>query len=123
MCLHEFTQSMKRLVERELAGKRAPLGWVGIYWTPELLTCTICSFPFLLAQGALRNKQRKRFLHVTVRTVLRFCFNCYQHQPLVVIHGAKGKTVIISSQEGVTQGDPLSMICYGIGPFYSHAQK
>ena len=44
----------------------------------------------------------------------RFCFNCYQHHALLVNHGAIGKSVIIPSQEGVTQGDPLSMICYGI---------
>ena len=43
----------------------------------------------------------------------RFCFNCYQHHALLVTHGAIGKSVIISSQEGVTQGDPLSTICYG----------
>ena len=45
----------------------------------------------------------------------RFCFNCYQHHALLVNHEAKEESVIISSQEGVTQGDPLSMICYGIG--------
>ena len=44
----------------------------------------------------------------------RFCFNCYQHFALLVNHGAIGKPVIILNQ-GVTQGDPLSMICYGIG--------
>ena len=45
----------------------------------------------------------------------RFCFNCYHHHALWLDHGAIGKSAIISSQEGVTQGDPLSMICYGIG--------
>ena len=45
----------------------------------------------------------------------RFCFNCYQHHALLVNRGAIGKTVMIPSQEGVTQGDPLAMICFGIG--------
>ena len=38
-----------------------------------------------------------------------FCFNCYLHHALLVNHGAIGKTVIISNQEGVAQRDPLSM--------------
>ena len=37
------------------------------------------------------------------------------HHALLVNHGTIGKSLIISSQERVTQGDPLSMICYGIG--------
>ena len=46
----------------------------------------------------------------------RFCFNCsYQHTAILVNHGAIGKSVIISSQEGVTQRDPLSMRCHGVG--------
>ena len=46
----------------------------------------------------------------------RFSFNCYyQHIAILVKHGAIGKSVIVSSQEGVTQGDHIFMIFYGIG--------
>ena len=45
----------------------------------------------------------------------RFCFNFYQHHALLINHGAIGKAVMISSHEGITQGYPLSVICYRIG--------
>ena len=45
-----------------------------------------------------------------------FCFNgYYQHIAILVNPEAMGKSVIISSQEGVPQGDPLSMRCHGVG--------
>ena len=45
----------------------------------------------------------------------RFCFNCYRHHAILVIRGRSGNAAFIPSQEGVTQGDPLAMFCYGIG--------
>ena len=46
----------------------------------------------------------------------QFTFNCYRHwATLVVRHTADGSGHFLHSKEGVTQGDPLAMIAYGIG--------
>ncbi len=45
----------------------------------------------------------------------RFCFNCYKHHAILINRGDNGNSSILASREGVTQGDPLSMFCYGIG--------
>lgn len=45
----------------------------------------------------------------------RFAFNCYRHSAQLVLQQTSGIPRILQSQEGVTQGDPLSMILYGIG--------
>ena len=45
----------------------------------------------------------------------RFAFNCYRHHAQLVLRRRQGDSMILLSQEGVTQGDPLSMILYGIG--------
>ena len=45
-----------------------------------------------------------------------FTFNCYRHWAQLILRMHKGNEVsIIFSKEGVTQGDPLSMVVYGIG--------
>ena len=45
----------------------------------------------------------------------RFSFNCYRHAAqLVVVRGQGQPASILLSREGVTQGDPLSMILYGV---------
>ena len=44
----------------------------------------------------------------------RFTFNCYRHQIRLVCRQPGGEPEIILSQEGVTQGDPLAMVLYGI---------
>lgn len=41
----------------------------------------------------------------------RFAFNCYRRWSQLVVRGG----IWLSSMEGVTQGDPLSMVLYGIG--------
>eukprot|EP00957_Ditylum_brightwellii_P041688 3157293-Ditylum_brightwellii.AAC.1 len=41
-------------------------------------------------------------------------FNCYQHWAILVIKQPGKDTVLLYSREGVTQGDPTSMIGYGI---------
>jgi hypothetical protein len=43
----------------------------------------------------------------------RFSFNCYRHQAKLVMRREGRPAHIILSKEGVTQGDPLSMILYG----------
>jgi hypothetical protein len=45
----------------------------------------------------------------------RFSFNCYQHWATLVIRNKGGDTVFLLSREGVTQGDPLAMVGYGVG--------
>ena len=46
----------------------------------------------------------------------QFTFNCYRHwATLVVRYTGDGSGHFLHSKEGVTQGDPLAMIAYGIG--------
>jgi hypothetical protein len=44
----------------------------------------------------------------------RFSFNCYRHSAQLILRnkGQPGHTLL--SEEGVTQGDPLSMVLYGL---------
>jgi hypothetical protein len=44
----------------------------------------------------------------------RFTFKCYGHWSVLVVRFPQGHTLTIFSREGVTQGDPLSMVAYGI---------
>ena len=47
----------------------------------------------------------------------QFTFNCYCHwSTLVVREIGDGSGHFLHSKEGVTQGDPLAMIAYGICP-------
>ncbi|KAI2506100.1 hypothetical protein MHU86_8331 [Fragilaria crotonensis] len=43
----------------------------------------------------------------------RFSFNCYRHSAQLLLR-RRGDCEIILSREGVTQGDPLSMVLYGL---------
>ena len=44
----------------------------------------------------------------------RLVFNCYRHAAMLVLRRRTGPAETILSQEGVTQGDPLSMVVYGL---------
>ena len=44
----------------------------------------------------------------------RFVFNCHRHWSSLVLRNENGTTSFLHSKEGVTQGDPLSMIAYRI---------
>ena len=44
----------------------------------------------------------------------KFAFNCYRHAGQLILRRQGQDCEIILSREGVTQGDPLSMILYGI---------
>ncbi len=44
----------------------------------------------------------------------RFTFNCYKHWTTLVVRTGNGLALFIFSKEGVTQGDPLTMVAYGI---------
>ena len=43
-----------------------------------------------------------------------FAFNCYRHSSMLILRQKGGPCTMLLSHEGVTQGDPLSMILYGI---------
>ena len=46
----------------------------------------------------------------------QFTYNCYRHWPTLVVRNTEdGSGHFLHSKEGVTQGDPLAMITYGIG--------
>ena len=46
----------------------------------------------------------------------QFTFNCYRHWATLVVRELEdGSVHFLHSNEGVTQGDPLSMIAYSIG--------
>ena len=44
----------------------------------------------------------------------KFSFNCYRHLAQLLVRRDHGAASVISSSEGVTQGDPLLMILYGL---------
>ncbi|KAI2510018.1 hypothetical protein MHU86_4444 [Fragilaria crotonensis] len=44
----------------------------------------------------------------------RFSFNCYRHSAQLLLRRRGDDCAIILSREGVTQGDPLSMVLYGL---------
>ena len=46
----------------------------------------------------------------------QFTFNCYRHLATLVVRDiGDGSGHFLHSKKGVTQGDPLAMIAYGIG--------
>ena len=46
----------------------------------------------------------------------QFTFNCYCHWATLVVRNTEdGSGHFLHSKEGMTQGDPLAMIAYGIG--------
>ena len=44
----------------------------------------------------------------------RFSFNCYRHLAQLILRRNSGHCAVLLSREGITQGDPLSMILYGL---------
>ena len=46
----------------------------------------------------------------------RFALNCYKHWAQLLLRQPHGAPVILLSREGVTQGDPLYIVLYGIPP-------
>ena len=77
-------------------------------------------YEFLLvdARNAFNEMNRTTMLWVVCHewpSGARFVFNCYRHHTIMVIRRNNGTGVIIHSQDGVTQGDRLSMVVYGIG--------
>ena len=44
----------------------------------------------------------------------RLVFNCYRHSAILILRRRNGDAIVLLSREGVTQGDPLSMVVYGL---------
>ena len=45
----------------------------------------------------------------------RFAVNCYHHWSTLMVRAGDGMGHFLFSKEGVTQGDPLVMVAYGLG--------
>ena len=45
----------------------------------------------------------------------QFAFNCYRHWATLVIRLVDGTGHFLYSNEGLTQGDPLVVVAYGLG--------
>jgi hypothetical protein len=85
--------------------------WNGIADEPD------CGFLQLDAQNAFNELDRSVMLWIARHewpTAFHFVFNCYQHHALLVVHSSSGKRFFLYSKVGVTQGDPLSMVLYGL---------
>ncbi|KAL7461856.1 hypothetical protein ACHAXS_002258, partial [Conticribra weissflogii] len=69
------------------------------------------------ASNGFNEISRLRCLH-TIRhlwpSASRFAFNCYRHSIQVCIREHNSPATIIPGYEGIQQGDPLSMILYGL---------
>jgi hypothetical protein len=44
----------------------------------------------------------------------RFAFNCYRHSATLLLRRPGEAALVLAGREGVTQGDPLSMVLYGL---------
>ncbi len=69
------------------------------------------------AANGFNNLSRKAMLwemRFLLPGLFRLALNCYRHQSQLVVRERGKECTIIYSKEGVTQGDPLSMILYGI---------
>jgi hypothetical protein len=44
----------------------------------------------------------------------RYVFNCYRHWSVLVVQAGSGNATFLFIKEGVTQGNPLSMVAYGL---------
>ena len=64
------------------------------------------------------NELSRKVMLLTVRhrwsKGARFAFNCYRHACILIVCQECKECLVILSEEGVTQGDPLSMILYGL---------
>ena len=69
------------------------------------------------ARNGFNELNRKAMLW-TVRNLwpngARFAFNCYRHFGQLILRRRGADCAILLSREGVTQGDPLSMLLYGL---------
>ena len=86
--------------------------------------CTL----FVDARNGFNEMGRKAALW-TVRhrwaTASRFCFNCYRHAAQLIVRRPGDDCITLLSQDGVTQGDPLARIIYGLAmsPLADQLQK
>ncbi|KAL7462173.1 hypothetical protein ACHAXS_002561, partial [Conticribra weissflogii] len=85
--------------------------------TPQDYTLDPLDVTLLDASNGFNEISRLRCLH-TIRhlwpSASRFAFNCYRHSIQVCIRQHNSPATIIPGNEGIQQGDPLSMILYGL---------
>ena len=64
------------------------------------------------------NKLSRKAVFWTVRhrwaNGSQLVFNCYRHAAVIILRRRNGLAVTLLSREGVTQGDPLSMVVCGL---------
>ena len=76
-------------------------------------------FLFIDARNTLNGENRTSMLWAVRHewpSGAQFTFNCYRHWATLVVRDiGDGSGHFLHSKEGVTQGDPLAMITYGIG--------
>ena len=64
------------------------------------------------------NELNRRVMLWTVRykwpAASRFVFNCYRHESMMLVRRQGQDPITMLSREGVTQGEPLSMLVYGL---------
>ena len=78
-----------------------------------------CGFLLVDARNAFNEENRTSMLwdfRNECRSGAQFIFNCYRHWSTLVVRDiGDGSVHFLHSKEGLTQGDPLAMIAYGIG--------
>ena len=70
------------------------------------------------AHNAFNGKNRTAMLWAVCHEFpsgAQFGFNCYCHLATLVIRSGDGTCHFLHRKEGVTQGDPLTMVVYGLG--------
>jgi len=80
---------------------------------------TEAEFGFLMLDASNAFNELRRVMMIWIvrhewAIGFHFVFNCYRHWARLVVHSSSGSPHALYSMEGVTQGDPLSMILYGL---------
>ena len=90
---------------------------MSLLWYQNLLEKD-CVFILVDIQNVFNEENWKSMLWAVRNdwpSVVQFTFNCYRHWATLVVRDLEGSDNFLYSTEGVTQGDPLAMIDYGVG--------
>ena len=99
------------------AGTNGVIHGVQDLWD-EKSTKEDCGFLLVYANNAFNNIDRVGMLWTVRHLCLsgpRFFFNFYHHWSSLVLRTRNGPGSFLQSKDGLTQGDPLATIAYGIG--------
>ena len=98
------------------AGVEGAIHAARILWN-EKASNTNFGFLMLDADNAFNKLNRVKALN-TIRNIYpaaaRMAFNCYREDADLFLRNQHGSSELLSSAEGVTQGDPLGMLLYGL---------